>query len=445
MSSPIRSRLAAGLMAALVLAAGCGTDAPVAEHTAVRSDAIVKGKPDTTHQAVMLQSCTTNCICSGTLVKKDDNTGLGWIVTAAHCLPDTGKNPVPRFFVQGDKAATFKPNLVSTIEPGAVRYAVLDWVRHPSYKVASNPFDGPDNDIGIVRVLGVGSDTPVLPLAEATDGLANKAAVVGVGYGSSGLFNNPLDLGNAGTRQRADVAIKSLSGGIIVIDGDDSGGSINIGDDGGPVIASTAGVETVVGIQSARYGIDPQQDNTRISAMRQWLDGELGQMPKLDNCNSCLRIVNGGNRECAPLNRACLDDADCNAFAMCVDACASTGNVGPTPQCRSSCTAAHPKAPALYDPTIACGCQACAVLCGDTCDDVGPAPAVDGGAPATADAGSPAQPPPLGKTPGNVTGAAPETGCNVGRSSSSRGGATLASLVALALLMRRSARREVRA
>lgn len=427
-------RLASVLAAATTVVVGCSArdgsidaDGPIDS----RSDAITKGKPDTTHTAVMLQSCNTPCICSGTLIHKDDSSGVGWIATAAHCVPDLGKDPVPRFFVQGDTAATFTADLVSTITPGAVRYPVLDWVRHPDYKPASGNTP-PSADIALVRVLGVGPETPILPLAGTIDGMAVNLPAIEVGYGSSGKVNDPKDLGVAGTRQRADVKIKSLDAKVISFDGNSADGSVNLGDDGGPTIASVGGVETVVAVHSARVSVvgGARQDNTRITGVRAWIDSELAMPPKLANCNSCLRIVTSGAHTCSPANLSCLDNADCNAFALCVESCAVDVDLGPTKACRDSCAAAHPNAVPLYEAAASCGCQTCAVLCGSTCDDLLPRPEPADGGDAVPDSGPASDPP-------DVTGPPPDSGCSVGRPNRASDVTSALALAAVALAWRR--------
>lgn len=444
------------LLSSLVFLASCAAPAvtdesPPAggESVASRSDAIVNGKLDTTHQAVMLESCTTKCICTGTLVKKDETTGVGWVVTAGHCMAEPGQEPALRFYVQGDKAATYSADFENTLEVGAIRYPVLDWVRSPKY-TAGNGISGPSNDIGIVRVLGVGPETPVIPLSPAEDELVAKMDAVDVGYGSSGPFNDAKNLGIAGTRQRADVKIKAVETANVVVDANDPGGSINSGDSGGPLLAMVDGVESVVGIHSTRSSFlgGNKQNNTRVSKQRSWLDEELAKTPKLDTCNTCLRNATGGVKACAKTSLACLDDADCNDFAICVDACASVGDVGPTKACRDKCATDHPKAPAVYEPAIACGCQTCGSLCGTTCEGLPPPPSGTAGqsdagastpgtgtapgAPSTGDSGADVE-----DVPAKDSGCATAPNGNAPRS----GGAVIAAIaIGLAFRRRRAAR-----
>ncbi len=359
-------------LSSIILAAGCASD-PAFEDEPVgsRSDAIVNGQLDTTHQAVMLANCRDQpCICTGTLVKKDEATGVGWVVTAGHCMPDPGHAPALRFYVQADKAATYQADYVNTLEKGVIRYPILDWVRHPDYSVTA--LGGINNDIGIVRVFGVGPETPVIPLTPADDALSGGMSAVDVGYGSSGPFNDTKNFGIAGTRQRADVKIKSVDSKLVVISGEDPGGSINIGDSGGPVLAMVGGIESVVGIHSTRnpgvpFLVAPVQNNTRVSTRLDWVDGELAKAPDVTSCTSCLRIATGGVRACAQTSMKCLDDPDCDAYAKCVEECSNDGTDGPTKACRETCAGPHPNAPALYEQGLACGCGTCAAVCGDTC------------------------------------------------------------------------------
>src|SRR5690606_31141876 len=90
------------------LIAGCAATEPTAwDDVAAHPAAIVNGQIDTVHRAVMLQSCSFPCICSGTVVKKDDALGVGWVLTAAHCVGGE------RAYVAAQEAATFAPNSVS--------------------------------------------------------------------------------------------------------------------------------------------------------------------------------------------------------------------------------------------------------------------------------------------------------------------------------------------
>ncbi len=82
-----------GLAVTLTLTAGCSSlaDAPSGDERVTRTQqAIIGGALDTTHAAVVtLRSAPSGggfFECSGTLVKIDPATGVGWVLTAGHCL-----------------------------------------------------------------------------------------------------------------------------------------------------------------------------------------------------------------------------------------------------------------------------------------------------------------------------------------------------------------------
>lgn len=404
MKSTIATRAALSIpLLAFVCVVGCEA-VSMDESISSRSDAISNGAVDTTHTAVMLESCDKPCLCTGTLVKKDETLGLGWIVTAAHCIPEATSEQHIRFYVQADKAATFGANYENTIAAGAIRYPVVDAVRHPLFKPGSISFDAKQaNDIAVVRVLGVGPETPVIALGTATDGLKTGSPIVSVGYGITGAFNDENNLSTAGTRQSATVKVSAISADFITASGKDSGGASNIGDSGGPVLAMVDGVERVVGVHSA--GIDnvllSVRQSTRVSNALAWLEGELAKPAATATCNSCLLNAMGGVHSCASAHLQCLDDPDCNAYALCLEQCSAVGDAGPTKACRDQCQATNAQGAAKYGPAgFECGCLTCAATCGDTCPTEYFQPtAQDGGA--DAGATSPPGPPPI--TRQNVT------------------------------------------
>jgi hypothetical protein len=376
------------------------------------SSAITNGKVDTTHPAVMLESCDKPCICTGTVVKTDATLGVGWVLTAAHCIPDPTDTVHVRFYVQGDKAATFSANYANTIDPGAIRYPIVEAARHPQYDPnGAISFDGKQPyDVGVIRIVGVGKDTPAIPIGPAQDGLASNASVVSVGYGSTGAWNDETNLGEAGTRHSASVSVSALSSDYITVSGKDPGGFVNIGDSGGPVLATVGGSERVVGVHS--IGVDNAflsvRQSTRVSADLTWIEGELGKPPTASGCNACFTSETGGVRSCATALRACLDQSECNGYALCIQNCGSTG---PTQACRDQCKGTNPSGASLFEPVLACGCQACAAKCGGVCPDEYLHPAAT---PSNPDAGASAAPSDGGPIHEGARPSA-ETGCSVTR------------------------------
>src|SRR2546430_11092494 len=74
----------------LVLVAACSsTSSPKSESTGTTASPIINGQLDTTHDAVVaiaLQQGNEGGLCSGTIVKIDAATNIGWVLTAAHCV-----------------------------------------------------------------------------------------------------------------------------------------------------------------------------------------------------------------------------------------------------------------------------------------------------------------------------------------------------------------------
>lgn len=389
------------------------------ESVGSQSAAIINGKLDTTHQAVLMPHCGEKyaCICTGTLVKKDDALGIGWIVTAAHCF-DSGIDKAMRFYLQGDKVATWadKDHAIQ-IEPATVRYPILDTVKHPDFTGATELPSGTQlNDIAIVRVLGVGPDSPVIPLVSAPDGVEVGAAVTDVGYGSTGAPSDLNDVyGKVGTRGRSDVKVSALTDNFVIVETNDSGGRINVGDSGGPTLMSVGGVEKVIGIHSTTNEFFGKTYSTRVANKLSWVDGELAKAPKVDTCGLCIQNETGGVRSCAATYRTCLDDADCNVYAHCMEDCGKENGQGPTKACKDTCGTDKPNAIALYDAAVACACQTCGATCGDTC------PAGSGSS--NPDASTPSGPSTGGDADGSPSGGdGTGDGTNLDSPSSSDGG-----------------------
>lgn len=425
------------------------------ESVGTRSDAIIGGQLDTTHQAVLMPHCGEKyqCICTGTLVKKDDALGVGWIATAAHCFEGALAENT-RFYLQGDKPATFPDaKLPVQIEPSTVRYPILDIVRNPQYTgVTVLPAGNQLNDVAIVRVLGVGPESAVIPLSASPDGVDVGTAVTDVGYGSTGDYGKKeaTDLvGKIGTRRKADVKVTGLTDNFIVLNANDPGGSFNSGDSGGPTLATIGGVEKVVGIHCSGNGLTLKNYSTRVTAHLDWINGELAKTPKIDTCGLCIQNETGGVRSCAAQYRTCLDDADCNVYAHCMEDCGKeNGGQGPVQACRDKCGAEKPNANALYDAAVSCACQTCSTTCGNTC------PAGSGSS--NADASSPSGPsggdnpggtPPsssgdAGGSPNLDSPSSSESGCSVvhgpGTSAFSTGFALFSTVAALVGRRRRA-------
>ena len=187
------------------------------------SSAVINGQLDTTHQAVVaivLQSGSQGGLCSGTIVKTDPATHIGWVVAAAHCV-----DLPPVFVLQGDDFSQAS---------GVLRYDVIDYKADSRYGgQVGSPYD-----FAVLRIAGVDATTPTIPLASASDGLAVGTNVLSVGYGRTTLIASGAGTENTVRRRVA----KSLGqvGQMIAYDMASSG--ICQGDSGGPVLVGSPGV-----------------------------------------------------------------------------------------------------------------------------------------------------------------------------------------------------------
>jgi MYXO-CTERM domain-containing protein len=340
------SLLLAVTLGALVLVA-CSAGGPPerseieasSERVSQTSSAIINGQLDTTHQAVVaivLQSGSQGGLCSGTIVKTDPVSHIGWVVAAAHCV-----DLPPVFVLQGDDFSQ---------TGGVLRYDVIDYKADSRYGGAV----GSPYDFAVLRIAGVDATTPTIPLASASDGLAVGTSVLSVGYGRTTLIASGAGTENTVRRRVA----KSLGQVGQMIAYDMSASGICQGDSGGPVLVGSAGFEKVVGVHSYVQGdCNGTGVSGRVSFGLSFLQAELAKALPKEDCDLCGKIANSGNGTCAAATRTCLADKQCGGYYECLSSGAT----------KASCLTKFPKAEGPFNAAANCQCtQACTTECKGT-------------------------------------------------------------------------------
>ncbi|MDB4938620.1 MAG: hypothetical protein JWP87_5592 [Labilithrix sp.] len=318
--------------------AACTAGPPPADHAEVighTSSAVINGQLDTTHQAVVaivLQQGSQGGLCSGTIVKTDPATHIGWVVAAAHCV-----DLPPVFVLQGDDFAA----------AGVLRYDVIDYRADPRYGgQVGSPYD-----FAVLRIAGVDAATPTIPLVGASDGLAVGTSVLSVGYGRTSLI--ATGAGDENTVRRHVSKSLGQVGQMISYNMQTSG--ICQGDSGGPVLVSSGGVEKVAGVHSYVQGdCNGVGVSGRVSFGLSFLQGEIDKALPTEDCDLCGKIANSGNGLCAAATKACLADKQCAGYYECLSSGAT----------KASCLAKFPKAEGPFNAAANCQCtQACTTQC----------------------------------------------------------------------------------
>lgn len=332
-------------LSAIVIAA-CSAepigDLPESELTGQATSAIINGQLDTTRQAVVAiysQEGQDAGLCSGTIVKVDPARGIGWVLTAAHCVETK-----PVVVLQGDDITA--PDL---------QYEVIDYEADPRYTGAT----GSPADFAVIRIAGVDATTPTIPLVSSPDGLSTGTPVVSVGYGRTTLIRSGVSDQNT-VRRRVAKTIDQLTSQAIAYNMTSSG--ICQGDSGGPVLVGSGASEKVAGVHSYVQGdCNGTGVSGRVSFGRPFIEGELTRALPREDCSLCKKIENSGNGRCAELTRACLDDRECSALYDCL----SRGG--------ASCMKKFPKGEGPLNAVLECGCTGrCESACGPTagCNEV---------------------------------------------------------------------------
>lgn len=340
------SLIAASLVTTLGIA--CSSVDPDGERGSIGSvsSPIVNGQVDTTHQAVVAiagqNALGQGGLCSGTIVKVDPASRVGWVLTAAHCT-----EMAPVMALQGNDYST------STLQ-----YAVIDYKADGRYQLggaADQPYD-----VAVVRIAGVDATTPTIGLPSSADGLAVGTTLTAVGYGKTSASDDKNTL-----RRRVSVSIGQLSSTQIAY-GYHPGGTCG-GDSGGPALLASGGVEKVVGITSyGDSGCSVTSVSGRASANLAFINAELAKALPAPTCDLCQKASFSGKQRCAQMTSACLADSDCKALYDCL-ASATTASA------QQSCLSAHPTSKGKIIVIQECGCtDACATVCASdaSCKDL---------------------------------------------------------------------------
>lgn len=327
------------LLGPLAVACSVGSGEPgVGRH----EEPIIGGAVDTTHDAVVSIALVSNYSlgrCTGTIVKVDPSTRIGWVLTAAHCVDSR-----PTFVIVGDDREAID----------AKRYQVIDYAPHTGYDFqdSSSP-----NDFAMLRIIGVDASTPVIPiLAAADDDLKIGSEVTSVGYGRT----TPKDAANVPHTERKSIkrSVSEVSTERIKYELD--GGGICSGDSGGPVLYEKDGSEWVVGVHSTvTKGCLGTAASGRMSSVADWLAGHFAMQPPASDCSLCDLEARSGDAPCTKKLEACLGDPSCQPFAECVTRCTSES-------CRTSCEKKYPLGVGPYRAYEACPCRS---SCKDGCSN----------------------------------------------------------------------------
>lgn len=337
----------------IALAAACSTtEAPKDEKTSKASSPIINGTLDSTHPAVVAvlsQQSTMGGECSGTIIKTDPTSHVGWVLTAAHCV-----DLPPVLVIQGDDYQA----------SDAAHYEIIDYTRHPQYP--ANAAAGTPHDFAVIRIAGVDASTPVVAIASASDGVGAGVGVTAYGYGRTTLISSGPADGNS-KRYRVAMTISSSGLSATKFGYDMSLRGTCQGDSGGPDILGSGASERVVGVHSYLQGdCDGFGVSGRVGNDLAYIDEQLALPPPANNCAYCEQVANSGNQPCAALTRDCLADKDCSGYYDCLSGC------GATPTCKTDCLAKFPKAEGPFNAAANCVCTtACKTECGAlTCKNV---------------------------------------------------------------------------
>ncbi|MCL2723857.1 MAG: S1 family peptidase [Polyangiaceae bacterium] len=312
------------------------------------SSPIINGTVDNTHTAVVAIISTSSNqtgLCSGTMIKVDPDNHIGWVLTAAHCVK---------------LAPTVALQSTDFSSASAIRYYVIDYAADPRYQLGGDA--GQPYDVAVVRVGGVDTNTPVIPITDVSDGLEVGSPVTAIGFGRTTLLEAGTNTNTE--RMSAPLVVGDIDSTQIAYDLSTHG--ICEGDSGGPDLFNQGGENRVVGIHSFIAGdCNGAGVSGRVSGNLDFIQTQLDKPLPERTCQTCSAIVQSGNQECAAITNRCRSNPDCAGFYSCPGATTASG--------QAACLQEFPQAEGPVVAASECPCnRSCADVCGGTsaCADV---------------------------------------------------------------------------
>ena len=327
------------IAALLALTACSGADDIPREYVDTTQDEIINGAVDTqTHAVVAVVDDLGGgqvSACSGTIIHVNANTGIGHVLTAAHCGP-------PDYIIQGNDWASQNVTV----------YNVIGSQNHPAYDSQSNVYD-----FKMVRFSGAGAGTPsIVAATPQTESIAIGTAVRHVGYGAAG----PAPGSQNTLRRWIDDNLTAVN--TIDIRYNQGTGGPCSGDSGGPQLASNGNSFRVVGVTS--YG-DPNCSSYGVSGRvaavySTFIEPYINGAPIELDCDGCTAAATSGQGACIGQVNACVNSSECSALLDCFNNCNANDQA-----CLQACANMYPIGLQLYFDIFDCVCQVgCVNECG---------------------------------------------------------------------------------
>jgi hypothetical protein len=244
-------------------------------------------------------------------------------------------------------------------------YPVIQQWQHPNYNTQTLRYD-----FGMVAFDGADANTPIVPAAQAPDGIsANGTSLELSGYGlTQAGVNGGMPSGPTTHRMHVTELTNQLSflgnqapDTTIQIGFDQSNGTGTCeGDSGGPAYFGSGASRRVVGVTSygdpscAEYGV-----SGRVAAVYDtFIAPILNGQPPMQTCDTCTQSAVSPGGACSSQVDACLANTECSALNDCLQTC--NGNQ----TCINNCATQHSGGVALFNAIFDCAyCSACTSYC----------------------------------------------------------------------------------